>query len=51
METFDNLYQLSCHLSTMLIEMDLIVYDIGMMFFLYIGTQGAFDWHTSPKYS
>ena len=51
METFDNLCQLSYRLSTMVIDMDLIVYDIGMLFFLYIGTQGAFDGHTSPKYS
>lgn len=51
METFDNLCQLSYHLSTMVFDMGLIVYVIGMLFFLYIGTQGAFDWHTSPKYS
>ena len=24
---------------------------ISMLFFLSLGTQGAFDWHTSPKYS
>lgn len=50
-ETCDNLYQFSYHFSPVMFDMNITEHVIDKLSLLHVGTQGAFDGHTSPKYS